>query len=221
MIYPAPHYITLKITEPKKSIHLTPSLDDVREIQVEDFLHVLKPFVRLMKSQRLINMDDGENTQINLGDYDGDYTLDVLKNSLKTIDKGIEIIESNGDWFIKSSFKLKLGKGFYAELGVPEILTAGKLYPLIWKGQRLLEYCDIVEKLSSYDNIGRASHISTTSKLLAVVPSQNYPSLRMKSHQRFYLDDFDLSITNIDGSFPSCKHVNKMDAYSQIYPQFA
>ena len=203
MIYPVPHYIALNISKPKTSFHLTPSLDDVRETQVVDFVRVQKPFVRLMKSQRLINMDDGGTTQINLGDYDGDYTLDVLKNSLKTIDKGIEIIESNGDWFIKSSFKLKLGKGFYTELGVPEILIADKLYSLIWKGQRLLVYCDIIEKLSSYDNIGGAGHISTPSKLLAVVPSQHYPSLRMKSHQRSYLDDFDLSITNIDGSVPN------------------
>ena len=71
-------------------------------------------------------------------------------------------------------------------------------------GQRFLVHCDIVEKLSSYDNIVGARRISFPSKLLAVVPSRHYPVLRMKSHQRSFLSDFDLSIiTNIDGSVPT------------------
>ena len=63
-------------------------------------------------------------------------------------------------------------------------------------------YCDIVEKLSSYDNIGGSRNISTLSQLLAVVPSQHYPILRMRSHQRSLMNDFDISITNIDGGVP-------------------
>ena len=90
--------ITLNITEPKTSVHLNPSLDDVREIQVIDFLRVARPFVILTEPQRLYNIDDGEAKLITLGD--GDYTLDVLKRSLKAIDKGIEIIKSNGDWYV-------------------------------------------------------------------------------------------------------------------------
>ena len=121
--------ITLKITEPKTSVHLNPSLDGAREIQIIDFLRIARPYIILTEPQGLSNMDDGKAELVSLGD--GDYTLDVLKRSLKTIDKGIKIIESNGDWYIKSRFKLKLGKGLYTELGVPEILTAGKLYPFI------------------------------------------------------------------------------------------
>ena len=109
---------------------------------------------------------------------------------MKAIDKGIKILESNGDWYIKSRFKLKLGKGLYNELGVPEILTAGKLYPLIWNGPSFFVYCDIVEKHDSYKNI--RGTFNNASKLLAVVPSQHYLALRMKSHQGTYLNDFDL-----------------------------
>ena len=65
-------------------------------------------------------------------------------------------------------------------------------------------YCDTVESHDSYGNTtGGSSHISTPSKLLAVVPSQHYPSIRMKSHQGAYLIDFNLSITNIDGTVPT------------------
>ena len=48
--------ITLNISEPKTSVHLTPSLDDVREIQVLDFVRVRKPFVRLMEQQKVYNL---------------------------------------------------------------------------------------------------------------------------------------------------------------------
>ena len=143
--------ITLNISEPKTSVHLNPSLDGAREIQVIDFLRIARPFIILTEPQRLYNMDDGDAELISLGN--GDYTLDVLKRSLKAIDKGIEIIESNGDWYIKSRFKLKLNKELYTELGVPEILTAGKLYPLIWNGPSFFVYYDIVEKHDSYKNI--------------------------------------------------------------------
>ena len=118
------------------------------------------------------------------------------------MNKGINILKSDDDWSIVSKINVKLDKELYTELGVPEILTANKPYPLIWYCQRLLVYYDIVEKLSTYDNIMEVV-ISTPSKLLAVVPSQHCSTLHMKSHQRSYLNDFDLSITYIDGSVPT------------------
>ena len=112
--------ITLNICEPKTSVHLNPSLDGAREIQVIDFLRIARSHIILTEPQRLYNMDDGEAELISLGDRD--YTLDVLKRSLKAIDKGIEIIESNGDWYIKSRFKLKLGKGLTPNLEYQKFL---------------------------------------------------------------------------------------------------
>ena len=143
--------LTLNITEPKNSVHLTPSLDRyVREIKVIDFLCVRRPYISLPKPQRLFNVD---NNYLELNSLnDGDYTLDVLKRSLKAIDKGIEMLESNGDWYKKSSFKLDLGKQLYTQLRVPRILTPGKLYPLIWNCPSLFVYCDIVESHDSYSN---------------------------------------------------------------------
>ena len=104
-----------------------------------------------------------------------------------------------GDWYLKSKDKLRFTKGLYTELGVPEIILKGKPYSLLCNNSD----CDIVEKLTSYDNIVGHRIISTPSKLLAVVPSQHYPTLRMKSHQRSFLNDFELSIINIDGSVPT------------------
>ena len=92
--------------------HLNQSLDGAREIQVIDFLRIARHYYIIVKEpQRLFNVD---NNWLEL------TSLDVLKRSLKTIDKGTEIIESNGDWYIKSSFKLGLGRKLHTQLGVPK-----------------------------------------------------------------------------------------------------
>ena len=209
MMYSSPQYITLKITEPKISVHLNPSLDDVREIQVLDFARVRKPFVNKQDMPQHVYEveDDGTETEFlrfNVADH---CPIEKIQSVFKKVNQGFYITEVTGDWYIKSRVKLKLTKGLYTELGVSEILEKGKPYPLLWKnydGQRFLVYCDIVEKHDSYGNTsGGSLSISTPSELLAVVPSQHYPTLRMKSHQRSYLNDFDLSITNIDGSVPT------------------
>lgn len=108
--------------------------------------------------------------------------------------------------YIKSKDRLRLTEGLYTQLGVPRILEKGKPYPLLWNksdSQKFLVHCDIVEKLASYDNIRGSSHISTPSQLLAIAPSEHYPVLKMKSHQRSFLNDFQLSITNFDVSIPT------------------
>ena len=40
----------------------------------------------------------------------GKHPLKFLQNSLSEVDMGPEIVESNGDWFIISKFKIKLSK---------------------------------------------------------------------------------------------------------------
>ena len=197
--------IALNISEPKTSVHLTPSisLDGVREIQVIDFARVRKPFVRLTKQQKVYNLTGGDHVEL-FGFNRGVFTIEDLQQAFTRVNKGINILKSDGDWLIVSKINVKLGKEFYTELGVPEILTAGKPYPLVWNCQRFFVYCDIVDKHESYGNTsGGSLLISNPSKILAVVPSQHYPTLRIKSHQRSYLNDFNLSITNIDGSVPT------------------
>ena len=108
------------------------------------------------------------------------FTIEDLHQAFNKVNKGFNILKSDGDWSIISKIPVKLDKELYTELGVSEILTANKLYPLVWKSQRFFVYCDIVNKQDSYN--GSRTFI-TPSKLLAVVPSQHYPSLKMKSHQ--------------------------------------
>ena len=154
MIYPAPHYITLKITEPKTSVHLTPSLDAPREIQVVDFVRVRKPFVNKQNMpQHVFKVeDDGSETELlrfNVADH---CPIEEIQDLFKKVNKRFFVIEVAGDWYIKSRDKIRLTKGIYTELGVPEILEKGKPYPLLWRNsdaQRFFVYCDIVEKLSS------------------------------------------------------------------------
>ena len=189
--------ITLNISEPKTSVHLTPSLDYVREIQVIDFVRIRKPFVRLTEQQKVYNLTGGE--QVELFGF-----IEDLQQAFTRVSKCINILKSDGDCSIVSKINVKLDKELYTELGVPEILTANKPYPLVWNCQRFFVCCDIVDKHESYGKTsGGSFSFSTPSKLLAVAPSQYYPSLRMKSHQHSYLNDVDLYITNIDGSFPT------------------
>ena len=181
--------LTLKITKPKTSVHLNPSLDDVREIQVIDFVRVRKPFViKQNMPQHIFKVeDDGSETELFRFNIANACPIEEMQGLIKNLDKRFFIIEVDGDFYIKSRDKLRFTKGIYTELGVSEIIEKGKPCPLLWNnsdGQRFLVQCDIVEKLSSYDNITGSGRISTPSKLLAVVPSQHYPVLRMKSHQQ-------------------------------------
>ena len=168
--------LTLKITEPKTTVHLTPSLGAPREIQVIDFVNVGKPLFTLTHNEAMQRVDTGVTLVI----ISGTHPLRVLQNSLKEVDMGPEIVESNGDWFITSKFKLRLSKGLYTKFVVPKILSAEVSYPLFSKNSSFLVYCDIVDKQESYSNTSRS--ISTPSHLLAVVPSARYASLRPKSH---------------------------------------
>ena len=177
--------LTLNITEPKTSVPLNPSLDDVREIQVIDFVRVRKPFVDKQNMPQHIYKvgDDGLETELLRFNIPDACPIEEMQDLFKMLNKRFFIIEVTGDWYIKSKDKLRLTKGLYTELGVPEILEKGKPYPLLWNnsdGQRFLVHCDIVEKLSSYDNIVGPCRLSTPSKLLAVVPSQHYPVLRIR-----------------------------------------
>ena len=59
--------LTLKITVPKTTVHLNPSLiDNVREIQVIDFVRVRKPFVNKQNMpQHIFKVeDDGSETEL-------------------------------------------------------------------------------------------------------------------------------------------------------------
>ena len=200
--------LTFKIIEPKFSVHLNPSINHVQEIQVIYFVRVRKPFVRKQNMTWHIFKveDDGSETELLRFNVPDQCPIEEMQELFNKLDKRFYIIEVAGDWYIKSRKKLRLTKGLYSEVGVPEILEKGVPYPLLWNnsdGQRFLMHCDTVEKLSSCDNIGGSAHISTPSKLLAVVLSQHYPVLRTRSHQRSFLNDFDLSITNIDGNVPT------------------
>ena len=46
----------------------------------------------------------------------GKHPLKVLQNSLKEVDMGPEIVESNGDWFIRSNLNSNSAKSFTLNL---------------------------------------------------------------------------------------------------------
>ena len=98
--------ITLNLTKPRTSVHLTPSLDAQHEIQVTDFANVGKPIFTLKEAQIMQRIDNG----VTLVVISGKHPLKVLHNSLMEVDMGSEILESNGEWFVTSKFKIKLSK---------------------------------------------------------------------------------------------------------------
>ena len=129
MIYPAPKYITLNINEPKTLVHLNPSMDDVRETQVIDFVRVRKPFVNKQDIPQHVYKveDDGSETQLlrfNVADH---CPIEKIQDLFKKVNKGFFIIEVAGDWLIKSRVKIRLAKGIYTKLGVPKFLKRANL----------------------------------------------------------------------------------------------
>ena len=136
--------ITLNISEPKTSVHLTPSLDGAREFQVIDFVHVRKPFVRLTEQQKVYSITGGEQVEL-FGFNRGVFTIEDLQQAFTRVNKSINILKFDRDWSIVSKINIKLDKELYTELGVPEILTASKPYSLVWNCQRFFVYCDIVD----------------------------------------------------------------------------
>ena len=106
--------LTLIISEPKTSVHLTPSLEDVREIQVVDFVRVRKPFVRKQDMpQHVFKVeDDGSDTELlrfNVGDH---CPIEEIQSSFKRLNKGFGIIDVDGDLYLKSSGKIYSPRGF-------------------------------------------------------------------------------------------------------------
>ena len=194
--------ITLTISEPETRVHLNSSLDGAREVKVLDFLRVQSKFVRLVEPQKVYNLNGNEEIEGVLSLGHGYYNIEDLQRSFRRVNKGVDVMNVDGDWFISSRIKVKLTEELYTELGVPEVLTAGKPYPLIWKNTpSFLVYCDIVDSHYSYDYAFSASY--TPSHLLSVVPSQTYPSLRVKHIHYSSLDHFNLYITNIDWNRPT------------------
>ena len=150
----------MKITEPKTSVYLTPSLaaPSPREIQIIDFVRIRKPFFNKQNMPQHVYKinDDGTQTELlrfNVADH---CPIEEIQTVFKSANKDFSIIEVAEDWYMKSSSKIKLTKGLYTELGVTEILEKGKPYALLWTNsdaQRFFVYCDLVGKDESYFNI--------------------------------------------------------------------
>ena len=83
--------LTLNIREPKTSVHLTPSLDDVREIQVIDFVRVRKPFVRLTEQQKVYNLTGGDQVEL-FGFNRGVFTIEDLQQAFTRVNKAIDTL---------------------------------------------------------------------------------------------------------------------------------
>ena len=127
--------LTLKITEPKTTVHLSLSLNDnVREIQVIDFVRIRKPFVNKQNMpQHIFKVgDDGTETELIRFKVPGDCPIEEMQDLFKMLNKQFDI-KVDGDWYFKSKDKVRLTKGLYTEFGVPEIIEKGKPYPLLWK----------------------------------------------------------------------------------------
>ena len=182
-------------------------------MQVVDFHLVPNKFIKLVDRQRVTIISNSGKEDLELLGIGGGFwfTIEDIQSSFRRLNKGVEIISVDGDWFIKSSSKVKLGKELHTKLGVPETLTVYKPYPLQWKKPpSFLVYSNMVNSHFSYSNNFGSKSIPTPSHLLAVVPSENYPSVLVENYITTRLNNLNLSICIMDGSKISYFGMNKM-----------
>ena len=133
-------------------------------------------------------------------------SLEYLKWWLfQTREKHYVSISTDGvRYFLRSQKydEVTLSKGLADSLGVPDKLVKNRSYVIQRQPETLLKvYCDIVEEHSSYENkeLNVESIKLTQSQLLAIIPSQKYPCLKV-SQSKNPINYFTLTILDEYGN---------------------
>ena len=164
--------------ESETRVYLDPPLDKVREIQLLDCSIQTKRLVNFKDRQGLLKEDNRPFIIIEPGTYS---LRDIHAIFLNDTDNAkLSIIETDTVDYLYSNkiFNIKLTRGLQIGLGVPEIITPGKLYPINLQIKEPLRLtCSLVDNQSSYMNNARFTDPVkiSPSYLLANIPSQDYP----------------------------------------------
>ena len=153
-----------------------------------------------------VNVQNGQNGDAVTTIGPGSYSLAALQKALQ---KGSEssklviVMAPQGNYLrSNNTARLRLTKGLADSLGVSEQIDPGKNYPIKYIPKKTIKvYCDLVEEQSSYENevVSKEAIKIRPSDLLAVVPSQRYPRLKV-SLTKNPINYFTVTISDEDGS---------------------
>ena len=201
--------LTIAMRSPETRINLNPPLSNVKNIQLLSY-YGPTAWVRFSEDQQVYKkIEDGKVSFIII--QKGDYTLKTLQHAF-SIDKEetkIDINISSQGSYLKSdkTVNIWLTEQLAKKLGVPEKIEPKKMYPIRWIPDKpLLLFCDIIDKNKSYMNIktyGTELKL-TTSSLLAVIPSKDYPSINISIDH--VLNYFTIKLLDNKGRKPDFKN---------------
>ena len=165
--------------EPETRVYLDPPLNGIKEIQLLD-CNIPKCVLIFDEPQKVFKSHKTDYFTI----PSGSYTLKSLQylfindsNKPKLL-----IIRNEKSNFLMSSneFNVWLSEGLQKALSLPEIIRPGTSCPIsIINNKPMKILCNLIDSKYSYSTASKSGdHIKIVpSNLLAVVPSQNYPSL--------------------------------------------
>ncbi len=202
--------LSIAMLTPETRVYLEPPLTQVKEIQLLD-CHIPKPWIKFKEAQKVYKFLSQENVseKIFLTIPPGTYTLKTLQQIfLKDQESSkltILMTEKGHYLYSNKTVNLRLSEKLAKRLGVSEKILPNKYYPIRWIPDKPLNvFCDLVESKSSYSNrIPRGENVELTpSQLLAVIPSETYPCLRV-SQTKNPINYFTLLILDEKGRKPN------------------
>ena len=190
--------ITTEAAETK--IHLHPPLTEAREVQLLNFHkpafwfkferpHEIKQVRELLlHKQQIYSLRRNSTLTTIITIPEGYYTLDSLREQVVReqyyFQKSKFKIKRNSEgYYFTSKVDLMLDRGFYKQLGLPEVINKDKFYELkSLPNKPVFFFCDTINSHNSYTGFEISGEAKLKpSNLLAVLPSENYPSLEVEN----------------------------------------
>ena len=180
-------FLSITMLTPETRVYLEPPLGQINEIQMLDS-HIPKAWIRFKDPQKVYKYksQDNELEKVFFTIPPGNYTLKTLQQIfLKDQESSkLTILVTEQGYYLYSNktVNLRLSEKLSKKLGVPEKILPNQYYPIRWIPDKpLYLMCDLIESKSSYSNrIPRGENVELTpSQLLAVMPSQRHPCLRV------------------------------------------
>ena len=192
--------LTISTEAAETKIHLHPPLTEAREIQLPNFdkpafwfkfekPQELKQVPELLlDKQPIYSLRRNSKLTTIITIPEGYYTLDslreqVIREQYHFQKSKFKIKRKSEGYYFTSKVDLMLDREFYEKLGLPEVINKDKFYELkSLPNKPLFLFCDIINSHNSYTGFEISGEAKLKpSNLLAVLPSENYPSLEVEN----------------------------------------
>ena len=201
--------LTISTEAAETKIHLHPPLTEAREIQLLNF-HKPAFWFKFEKPQEIKQVPELllDKQPIYSLRRNSNYTLDSLREQVVReqyhFQRSKFKIERNSEgYYFTSKADLMLDREFYEKLDLPEVINKDKFYELkSLPNKPLFLFCDIINSHNFYIGFEISGEAKLKpSNLLAVLPSENYPSLEVENSS-FPLNQIILRIEDEKGVKP-------------------